>query len=777
MKEIMSLITYNNPFYNALAENNNSNSKEIQECGDTLPTLEQKRRISEELMSPMSEELNKLYYYYFPEIKKYNRDSDLGFVANHQVWDPSLNLDVEGIPVASFDSDDDQDDLSLQNMDNENNGFINYRHIPVLYGYSALPPLVYGSCDSIGNQVFLLGGLTANIDPLNTHARITPTIRPAAENLDIKLPENIKPWILYNNQLHRNSKLYVLETDTNLIQEPVLRGDIPPLLCCASMTKITARHIFYYGGFQLMDNQKKLDDGTEILERRLVLNSRCWVLDTFIFKFKEIKLVTHSITDKNISLARFGHSALGQGLKAVPIRTNTVDDHDIKDANDLLNERLFVSVFIFGGFGPKKCDEVLLRKDLNSPDTNVPETNGSKTPEKESIDQAFSGPLEPLNDFLRIDLIVSQEGVTNYIEFSPEALVIPADLTLFASSTNLPCDIVPPVRGFHAAVMCADSKFSNEMKRSTMMEKKKIKKKSYGEDFYSHFAKRESAFADQSMVIHGGISSDGKVLGDLWRFSFNTRQWQRLSTFSVTFDPNIIGAHHYYASKRLNEENFRRADHSIVLLGGHLIFVGGMAAWDSDNLETDDKSSSHGCAKPKERRLRILDLKSSVWNLDTLQYEFLTSPKFAPDIFNTKKKISEFLRLLKNKNPSKFLKEFEQKFLTGYEIKAIENGEANSLAIENREEIIKRAKEIWNMNDFWKLRKTTIGGSNVYSNKKIFHVGGIMMLDGGSSMDQSMDDDNIKCWFARVSSLKCPTYSKDDVKLEDYEQDWITGKF
>lgn len=492
-----------------------------------------------------SAEANHDYAHYFGSVDVFSSSHRLPFVKDHQIWKPSVGLNswapqkkpkpnsdmVNGLRRAQLENGGDtrsssphpyktfaesssasQTQESLDQplerpldgadslgweVERMQDGFSSYCQLPVLHSKLPLPSLVYAASEAVGRRVFILGGLTPAKSEIKTeNIKVTS---------DQKFPPPLADWIIKNPQLVTNRKLYVWDTSTDIVREVTVTGneksnnysdddnkdDNTPLgLCCCSATKITKRYIFYYGGFRLHTTKRKSNGKFCIWNRSITLNNRCYMLDTFTARFKELKLTAHPTTSSlyPVTIARFGHSAIGPDVESVlldhfPDFAVAVKEKQKKNAkgdiicdNDSENDN---------GRGNNNSSDEDPTSTANTPINVTPIDNTTTTTAAMSTDKlymtlfvfgGFKHSLSPhkknsftsLNDLWKADIVISDDGPNHYLLFSEVLagpIVAPADpdspaIAVSVTGNPMPnfeaAKSGPDTRAFQAAIICHD---------------------------------------------------------------------------------------------------------------------------------------------------------------------------------------------------------------------------------------------------------------------------------------------------------------------------------
>ena len=147
--------------------------------------------------------------------------------------------------------------------------------IPGLFSAYKLPALTYHCSLEFNGQIYILGGLMA--------CQRNDLEAPNLEDFYVEPLKNLPPpllsEIITNPSMVNNPHLYVTSVSACHLTRPEISGHIPPTLLCSTASKLTDRHIFFYGGFELKTESFVSSQGNYYLKKRLFLNNCGYVLD------------------------------------------------------------------------------------------------------------------------------------------------------------------------------------------------------------------------------------------------------------------------------------------------------------------------------------------------------------------------------------------------------------------------------------------------------------------------------------------------------------------
>ncbi|CAI4064986.1 hypothetical protein N7582_002840 [Saccharomyces uvarum] len=167
------------------------------------------------------------------------------------------------------------------------------------------PSLTYHCSVELNDQLFIVGGLMACHRYDEEAADLKDFYVDGIKNL----PPPLLPDLINNPSMISNPHLYCLSLTSSRLTRPEISGYIPPPLVCTQGCKLTERHIFFYGGFEIKSETQIDDKGRYFIRKRAFLNNTGYILDTVTFKFSKIELVAppYQFAIYNNFSPRFGH--------------------------------------------------------------------------------------------------------------------------------------------------------------------------------------------------------------------------------------------------------------------------------------------------------------------------------------------------------------------------------------------------------------------------------------------------------------------------------------
>lgn len=614
------------------------------------------------------------------------------YILNHRIWKPiadvlsfqklidgltmvmdnsSYKTPLEG-PDGSKKAPGNQkkliDSTPTENLDS----FISFTYCPTVYGKECIPPLMFHTSVSIDDRIYVFGGLrltnSNNYDlPDLSHIRVKGG----------PYPFPLKDELLNNPSMVPNNVLYLWNTETNIIQIPQLEGPVPPALCSMTATTLTHRYIFLYGGFELVTKKVLEKDGITYLERDIQVSSKAWVFDTVLFTFQEITLVDDSDTVP-INFERFGHSTTSLGIKEV--KFDSIEEVELSDTRRLL----MIPLFVFGGIAKNFLGHKWFVLSYN----------------------------------WKIELRIEEIAAKEYLKFS---LVASADHLTGKNSG-------PQHRAYHAAILCDNAAFLPSitevnnppisMDSVPAAPPPEIKPSQIDPNLPFWMNNLQS----KSIIIHGG-SNLNSIFGDLWKYSFHTQIWEKLSTFTHKFNDVCVPLDVLY------QVQYQRACHLIIVLDKYLLFSGGFGEeqmshelekktkafgqaqnYQSDKLPDAAKIAEQLSENMKRRYLRLvmLDLSTKTWVFTKCYHRlstYINYQKFIDDPF-----VDKYIRDSLEKN-------FEEELT-----KLIYSGKLTP-------EMTRKIYFVIRSNRITATHLNLLGSSTCFSNGKVCTIGGLLLCN------------------------------------------------
>lgn len=516
-----------------------------------------------------------------------SKDYSKNYMKSHKIWTPIANTNAVLNKLNQLEPDFSSEALATRQVDPEDTSsrvlddskFLNYLHLPKLMGPNPLPSLIYHTSCEVNGEIFLLGGASTFF---NENGVIKDLSTYVVEG--IKLPKPINSKLLNNPTVIPNNHLFVISSETNLVTKPEISGDIPPPLLSMSASQITNRHIFYYGGFEIMN---KIDynhkENKIYIKKSVKLNNSGYVLDVISLKFKKFELIAHPnmITKYPLTVPRFGHSSCAVNL-AKRLKT------DVNEGNGA--STIAATIFIMGGFRQDPNDATLFKA---------------------------------IRDLWKVELSITYRGKHDYVQFGENVLATPIPGPI--DDTSIPC-----ARAFHSAEIfdarvVHDSKdflFGKFSDKSKVHNPNKIGIGRPSSPTTSLISQNSSTSGqklheplDLKLMVHGGTDGD-KLFGDVWWFDFDDEVWYPISTYFHEYD------HYTLPKETVSEVQLKRAGHRCILIDKYFYIIGGGMPTDFENYTEDEDATNIPDISPLATSLNI-KLKTVNFENDHYQRLFI----------------------------------------------------------------------------------------------------------------------------------------------------------
>lgn len=611
----------------------------------------------------------KAYRKYYEKLKMHDSSLDAS-MARHKIWLPVLRWQfVAGQGETSEDRLSqtktasmphvftsaslpslDKDSLEVSLIAKDEGVFSGTSTHPQLFGNIKLPSFAYQCTVESKDIIYIIGGLI----PSYSFNEEAPDLKDFYVDGIKNLPPPIKPGVVNNPGMVNNSELYVFSSKSNYIRKPRITGHIPPPLLCMTGSKLTERHIFYYGGLEIRtETLFDEDTGKFYLKKRAFLNNTGYILDTMTYKFSKVELVAQptEFTAYPSTVPRFGHSQVSVKFKS----QNSTESGKCLVCGSLDSE--FNNADEVKSSSPSAASYQQM-EDMKYPSTTT-FTSDNNILEKISTSyingvytifimggyrqMGADDDYETLRDIWKVEVPVISRGKRNYFKFADTALAT----MLPGVPDNAECETWPRRRAFHACNIY-----------NTNILKKGISGKNLLDDLQTHFELdpmiNERALADtypifpniphsthhnqqnnhhihqrythsnyaqapykeangskkksekdrsigKTLVIHGGSDKD-HVYGDMWWFDLDTETWTHVDTYcQEEKDGGFIPI------------EFTLVGHTLIQLGKNAVCIGGLSQEDVNDFlgVKNRKNESKGAFNNSGSKLfKVIDLKT-----------------------------------------------------------------------------------------------------------------------------------------------------------------------
>ncbi|CAI4036646.1 hypothetical protein SMKI_15G4970 [Saccharomyces mikatae IFO 1815] len=303
--------------------------------------------------------------------------------------------------------------------------------VPSIFSEYKLPSLSYHCSVELNDQLFIAGGLMA----CHRYDEEAPDLKDFYVDGIKNLPPPLLAGVINNPSMISNPHLYCFSLTSSRLTRPEISGYVPPPLVCSQGCKLTERHIFFYGGFEIKSEIQVDDKGRYFMRKRAFLNNTGYILDTVMFTFSKIELVAppYQFAIYNNFSPRFGH------MQASVSNSNS----NISNDNTTTNKKGRRSISPYcRGSGDHKIDDLVGSPESRDylPDDPIPNVTSPRSsdclPPKHcstathvcssvntilifgGYSQTGDDKYEAMNDMWKIDIPVIFRGKRNYYKFA-----------------------------------------------------------------------------------------------------------------------------------------------------------------------------------------------------------------------------------------------------------------------------------------------------------------------------------------------------------------------
>lgn len=303
--------------------------------------------------------------------------------------------------------------------------------IASIFSEYKLPSLSYHCSVELNDQLFIVGGLMA----CHRYDEEAPDLKDFYVDGIKNLPPPLIPELINNPSMIPNPHLYCFSLTSSRLTRPDISGYIPPPLVCTQGCKLTERHIFLYGGFEIKSETQVDDKGRYFIRKRAFLNNTGYILDTVTFNFSKIELVAppYQFAIYNNFSPRFGHMQA-----SISNSNNNVSNENTTTS---AKGRRSISPYRQGN-GDHKIDDLVgspgstdyLEDDAIPPVTNPRSTDSLSSKHCSTAthicssvntilifggySQTGDDKYEAMNDMWKINIPVVSRGKRNYYKFA-----------------------------------------------------------------------------------------------------------------------------------------------------------------------------------------------------------------------------------------------------------------------------------------------------------------------------------------------------------------------
>ncbi|EJS44838.1 gpb2p [Saccharomyces arboricola H-6] len=285
--------------------------------------------------------------------------------------------------------------------------------IPCLFSEDKLPALTYHCSVELNGNVYIFGGLM----PCYSYEEDAPMLNDFFVDGIKNLPPPLLPQVINNPSMVNNPHLYVASVPSCCFSKPKMRGYIPPPLLCVQGSKLTERHIFFYGGFEIRTETRGDENGKYHLKKRLYVNNTGYILDIVSFKFTKIDVIVQP-SKYNVyptMSSRFGHVQISIDN---PHRRNSVHSPSMNENHKS------------GGVSMRRGSSIpSMRLEKPAELSSVSQNNSTSSCAHMIIifggyRQTGDDRYEAMNDLWKIEIPVVRRGKKGYCKFAETANAI-----------------------------------------------------------------------------------------------------------------------------------------------------------------------------------------------------------------------------------------------------------------------------------------------------------------------------------------------------------------
>lgn len=491
--------------------------------------------------------------------------------------------------------------------------------IPSIFSEYKLPAFVHHCAVELNGTIYILGGLMA----CHKHDDEAPSLKDFHVDGIKNLPPPLLSSVVNNPSMINNDRLYAMSAYSNNLRRPDVSGQIPPPLLCMNGSKLTERHIFFYGGLEIRTETNVDVNGVFHLRKRAYMNNTGYILDTMTFNFTRVELtaVPYKLVTYPTLAARFGHAQL-----SVPNYNSTGYFNPQRHPETEENENYSPA----SGFESSSSE-------VNSSTISVGSfharlNNGLQTSGVHSIlifggyKQVGDDDYEAMNDLWKIDVPVLVKGKRGYYKFGSiaNATVLPKSNSAdpwpspraFSANciTNVRDSITRPdlLEMLQENFFIDRNAFLTQDKSVSLLkslphaktehDRPKIRTRSKGSGTSSSSSTNGSTGNSANpflkprltspssasstlqpkfrplpsgehkvLMLHGG-SNKTDVCNDMWWYDLEYETWSQITT------------HGKHNASKMIPIGLGLVGHSMVCIGGMAVFIGGLIQEDVDHL-------------------------------------------------------------------------------------------------------------------------------------------------------------------------------------------------
>ncbi|CCD23038.1 Gpb1p NDAI_0A08860 [Naumovozyma dairenensis CBS 421] len=528
---------------------------------------------------------------------------DMSILQRHNLWEPVISSNFTDLLVKNNDLISNREGLApkpecplfISGLDYIPKAYDNYSGsslILALFSEYKLPSLMYQCSIEFNGQLYIFGGLSAcyrNDDEI-------PNMSDFYVDPIANLPPPLSHEVINNPIMINNPHLYVISINSQHLSRPEIWGHIPPPLLCMTASKLTERHIVFYGGFEIKTEVSCDTNGKYYLKKSSLLNNTFYILDTVTFKFSKVEVIAQPnqfVTYPTFS-PRFGHMQVSiENFKNKPYNNHNTHSHN----NSIDRPNIEESNVNNNNDNSNLTDHTDSNSSIGSISKNGTTSSSSYSTGVSTIlifggyRQTGEDKYEAMNDMWELDIPIVVRGKKSYYKFADTVTAIkipidhengnwPSPRAFFAYSIPDTCLLCSssletrllerlkkdfcidsePVEHSNTRVLFGnvnnrsnDSENKNNKNNRQLIKESSLKRGSCLLDprmnntaspllVFGHqqHPQKKNGYGDKSvLVLHGG-SNNNKVFGDMWWFNIETKIWSKIDTHAKTEKDELI---------------------------------------------------------------------------------------------------------------------------------------------------------------------------------------------------------------------------------------------
>lgn len=547
---------------------------------------------------------------------------DTSIIKRHTLWIPTIKKDFRTVTMNKYVGEGSPYDNKVCPLFIDGTNYIPKEYdtyggcsmIPSIFSEFKLPAFCYHCSVEINDQVYILGGLVA----CHKYDEEAPNMKDFDVDGVKNLPPPLLPKIINNPSMVNNTRLYVISMTSSNLMRPEISGHIPPPLLCIKGSKLTERHIFFYGGFEIKTESTVDPNGVYHLKKRAFVNNTGYILDTMMFNFSKIELLAlpYKFVTYPTLAARFGH------MQVSIYSNNSYGTHGSGQKGAECNEN--------GALNPSENDSLPSESAsfVGSPAMSTNSTARTNNANHGSgvytilifggYRQTGDDKYEAMNDLWKIDVPVVARGKRGYYKFGDTA-----NATIISKSGD--SEPWPSCRAFFGYCIEEIGLLNKTSRKNSILERldenfnidsESFQAKGKSKPIFPNIphARREPQVANlhspnkdsysgansslkqrlipaasaststlqkslskrhlsggRVIVIQGG-SNKTDVCGDMWWFDLNTETWSQITTYGKDEQNGLVPI------------SVPLVGHSMVNVGHISVCLGGLIQEDVDHL-------------------------------------------------------------------------------------------------------------------------------------------------------------------------------------------------